>query len=85
MAMDRERGVTGTATDRLRETTGVLRGESSWHSANSDVYHNNPKCKTGKSIEAGNRRQEAGGKRLCKECERLNVAAGPVGNLTNLR
>jgi MIP family channel proteins len=53
-------------------------GQGPWHSINSDIYHNNPNCQTGSSIEAENIRQGTGGKRLCEECARLNRAAGPV-------
>jgi hypothetical protein len=41
MAADKDKGIVGSATDRLRETTGALRGEGPWHSVNSEVYHNN--------------------------------------------
>jgi hypothetical protein len=84
MATDKEKGVVGAATDRLRETTGALRGKGPWHSVNSEVYHNNPNCHTGNSIEPENVRQGTGGKPLCEECERLNRAGGPVGNITGL-
>jgi hypothetical protein len=47
MATDKDKGVVGAATDRLRETTGALRGEGPWYSTNSEVYHNNPNCQTG--------------------------------------
>jgi MIP family channel proteins len=53
-------------------------GQGPWHSINSDIYHNNPNCQTGSSIEPENIRQGTGGKRLCEECARLNRAAGPV-------
>jgi hypothetical protein len=81
---DKDKGIVGSASDRIRETTGTLRGEGSWHSANSEVYHNNPNCQTGNSIAPENIEQGTGGKPLCKECERLNSSGGPVGNLTNL-
>jgi hypothetical protein len=84
MATDKDKGVLGTATDRLRETTATLRGEGPWHSANSEVYHNNPNCQTGNSIDPENVRQGTGNKPLCGECERLNKAGGPVGNITGL-
>jgi hypothetical protein len=84
MAKDKEKGLTGSASDRLRETTGALRGEGPWHSTNSDVYHNNSNCQTGNSMNPENVQQGTGGKPLCEECERLNSAGGPVGNLTNL-
>lgn len=84
MATDKEKGIVDSVSDSLRETTGTVKGEGPWHSANSDVYHNNPNCQTGNNIAAENVRQGTGGKPLCEECERLNSAGGPVGNLTNL-
>jgi MIP family channel proteins len=60
--------------------------EGPWHSVNSDIYHDNPNCQTGNSIEPENIRRGTGGNRLCEECARLNRAAGPaagtVGDLT---
>ena len=58
--------------------------EGPWHSVNSDIYHDNPDCQTGNSIAPENVRQGTGHKTLCGECERLNGAGGPVGNLTGL-
>ena len=91
MATDKDKGlvdgaadIVGGATDSLRETTSDLRGGGPWHSANSDVYHNNPSCQTGNSIDPENVQQGTGDKSLCGECERLNSAGGPVGNLTGL-
>jgi hypothetical protein len=84
MAKDKDKGIVDGAQNTLRETTGALRGEGLWHSANAEVYHNNSNCQTGNSIGAENVRQGTGGKTLCEECERLNSAGGPVGNLTNL-
>jgi hypothetical protein len=84
VATDKEKGIVDSATDRVRETTSSLRGEDPWHSANSDVYHNNRNCQTGNSIAPENVRQGTGGKPLCEECQRLNSSDGPVGNLTNL-
>jgi MIP family channel proteins len=49
-----------------------------WHSANSDIYHDNPDCQTGGMIDPENIRQGTGGKRLCEECARLDRAAGSV-------
>ena len=72
------------AQNAVRQATGALRGEQPWHSSDSEVYHNNPNCQTGNSIEAENVRQGAGNKRLCRECERLSSSGGPVGNLTGL-
>ena len=84
ISADKDKGIVGSASDRIRETTGALRGEGPWHSANSEVYHNNPNCQTGNSIAPENIEQGTGGKPLCEECERLNSLGGPVGNLTNL-
>ena len=84
VASDKDKGIVGSATDRIRETTGTLRGEGPWHSANSEVYHNNRNCQAGNSIAPENIVQGTGGKPLCGECERLNRSGGPVGNLTNL-
>jgi hypothetical protein len=84
MPTDKDRGIADTAQNTVRQTTGALRGEGPWHSANSDVYHNNPNCQTGSSIAPENARQGTGNKPLCEECERLNSAGGPVGNLTGL-
>jgi hypothetical protein len=84
MSTDKDKGLIGSTTDQLKETTGALRGQPAWHSANSDVYHNNPNCRTGNNIKAENIQQGTGGKPLCDECERLNTAGGPVGNLTGL-
>ena len=61
-------------------------GQGPWHSVNSDIYHDNPDCQTGGSIDPENIRQGTGGKRLCEECARLDNAAGSVapsmGDLT---
>ena len=61
-------------------------GQGPWHSVNSDIYHDNPNCQTGGSIDPENIRQGTGGKRLCEECARLDNAAGsvapPMGDLT---
>jgi MIP family channel proteins len=68
----------------------VALGQGPWHSVNSDIYHDNPNCQTGNSIDPENVRQGTGGKRLCEECARLNNAASssvadpvtdPVGGL----
>ena len=84
MGGEKDKGIVGSAQDTVRETTGALRGEGPWHSADSDVYHNNPNCQTGNSIAPENVQQGTGGKPLCGECEKLNSAGGPVGNLTGL-
>jgi MIP family channel proteins len=52
-----------------------------WHSVNSDVYHNNPYCNSGISIEPENVLRGTGGGRLCEECERLNRAGAPADGL----
>ncbi len=85
MATEKDKGLVDAAQNTLRETTGALRGgEGPWYSANSDVYHNNPSCQTGNSIDPENVQRGTGGKTLCEECQKLNNAGGPVGNLTNL-
>ena len=91
MATDKDKGlvggasdIVGGAADSVRETTGGVVGGGPWHSPNSGVYHDNPSCQTGNSIAAENVRQGTGDKPLCGECERLNGAGGPVGNLTGL-
>ncbi|MGH3147490.1 MAG: hypothetical protein ACRDTR_16965 [Rubrobacter sp.] len=85
MATDKDKGLVGGAAESLRKTTGgVLKGEGPWHSVNSDVYHNNPNCQTGNSMDPENIEQGTGNKLLCGECEKLNSAGGPVGNLTGL-
>ncbi len=84
MATDMGKDVVGAATDHLKETTGALRGGGPWHSVNSEVYHNNPNCQTGNSMNPDNVQQGTGNKPLCGECERLNSSGGPVGNLTGL-
>jgi hypothetical protein len=84
MATDKGKGVVGAAQNAVRQTTGALKGEGPWYSANSDVYHNNPNCQTGNSMNPENVRQGTGGKPLCEECQRLNSAGGPVGNITGL-
>ena len=59
-------------------------GQGPWHSANSDIYHDNPHCQTGGMIDPENIRPGTGGKRLCEECERLDRVAGsaaaPMGD-----
>jgi hypothetical protein len=84
MATDKAKEIVDTTKSAVRQTTGVLRGEGPWHSVNSEVYHNNPNCQTGNSMNPENVRQGTGGKPLCGECERLNKAGGTVGNLTGL-
>jgi len=46
---------------------------SPWYSTKGGVYHNNKECNTGNNIEKENRREGTGGKKLCKECQRLNA------------
>jgi hypothetical protein len=91
MATDKDKGLVGGAgdivggtADSLKETTGALRDGGAWHSSGSDVYHNNTSCQTGNSIAPENVQRGTGDKALCGECERLNGAGGPVGNLTGL-
>lgn len=52
--------------------------EGPWHSSNSDIYHDNPGCQSGRSIAPENVRRGTGGNRPCEECARLNRAAGSV-------
>jgi hypothetical protein len=80
----KDKGIVDAARNTVRETTGALRGEGPWHSANSEVHHNNPDCRTSNSIKPENVQQGTGGKPLCEECQRLNNAGGPLGNLTGL-
>jgi hypothetical protein len=84
MTRDKDKGIVDATQNTLRETTGILSGTGPWHSVNSEVYHNNPNCQTGNSIEPKNVRQGTGDKPLCEECQRLNSAGGPLGNLTGL-
>ena len=92
MTTDKDKGlvggasdIVGGATDGLRETTtSAVGGAGPWHAVGSDVYHYNPSCQTGNSIAPENVRRGTGDKSLCGECERLNGAGGPVGNLTGL-
>jgi hypothetical protein len=84
MTRDKDKGIVDATQNTLRETTGILSGTGPWHSVNSEVYHNNPNCQTGNSIEPENVRQGTGDKPLCEECQRLNSAGGPLGNLTGL-
>ncbi len=84
MATDKDKGLVGGASDIVRGTTSALGGGRPWHSPNSEVYHNNPNCQTGNSIDPKNVQQGTGDKSLCGECEKLNSAGGPVGNLTGL-
>ena len=81
---DKDEGSMDRAKGRMKEAGGALTGEGPWHSVNADVYHNNPNCITGGNIEPKNVRQGTGDKELCGECQRLNTAGGPIGNLTNL-
>jgi len=48
------------------------RTKRAWRSTRRPVYHNNTGCTTGNNIERKYLRRGTGGKRLCKECNRLN-------------
>lgn len=48
---------------------------SVWHSVLANVCHNNPGCTTGNNIETENLAPGPGGRPLCEECQRLNLAA----------
>jgi len=82
--MATDKGIVDAARNTVREATGVLSGKGPRHSGNSQVYHNNPNCQTGNSIELENLRQGTGDKPLCEECQPLNGAGGLLGNLTGL-
>ena len=84
MAEEKDIGLVDAAQNTLRQTTGALRGEGAWRSVNSEVYHNNPNCQTGSSIDPENVQRGTGNKPLCRECERLNSSGGPLGNLTGI-
>ena len=77
MAVGKDKGLVEGVQNTLRQTTGALKGEGPW-------YSNNPNCHTGNSMNPENVRQGTGGKPLCEECQRLNNAGGPVGNVTGL-
>jgi len=84
MTTDKDKGLVGLASDRLRETSGGLRGEGPWHSAKSEVYHKNRNRQIGKQHRArehrtGERRQAA-----LRGVQTAQQLGGPVGNLTNL-
>jgi hypothetical protein len=65
MAVDKDKGLVEGLQYTLRQTAGALRGEGPWYSVNSEVYHNNPNCQTGNSMNPENVRQGTGGKPLC--------------------
>jgi len=65
VATDKDKGIVSSAADRVREITVALRGKNPWHSANSDVYHNNRNCQAGNSIAPENVQQGTSGKPLC--------------------
>src|SRR5918997_934506 len=41
--------------------TGALREEGPWHASGSDVYHNNPNCRSGNTMKSENARRGTGG------------------------
>jgi hypothetical protein len=45
-----------------------------WHSARASVHHNNTECPAGAKMENADYREGTGGKPLCAECYRLNLA-----------
>ena len=49
---------------------------SPWYSTRpgETVYHNNTECTEGNNIEHRYIKPGAGGRKLCKDCERLNKA-----------
>ena len=44
-----------------------------WQSIKGVKFHNNTECHLGKNIEPENNRYGTGGKKLCDECNRLNL------------
>jgi hypothetical protein len=78
MTTDKDKGIVGLASDRLRETNGggpMALGQL-------EGLPQQPQLPVGQRHRA--REQGTGGKPLCEECERLNSLGGPIGNLTNL-
>ena len=53
---------------------GLVMQVSPFHSKleGIEVYHNNNECTLGNNIEHKNIKQGTGGKRLCKQCKKLN-------------
>ncbi len=84
MGKDRDEGLVDAAQNTLRQTTDALRIGRVPRALASEVYHNNPNCQTGNSMDPENVQQGTSNKLLCGECERLNSSGGPVGNLTGL-
>jgi len=54
--------------ERRGAAMGVI---SPWHSAKSDVHHNNSRCTIGNDIEREYIRNGTGDKPLCSECKKL--------------
>ena len=47
-----------------------------WHSAGSEVYHDNTACTEGNNIERKNRRPGTGGKRKCQKLSTPTAGTG---------
>lgn len=50
---------------------------AAWHSAGSDVCHDNTACTEGNNIERENRQPGTGGKRNRQNCRRLERELSP--------
>ncbi len=44
-----------------------------WHSVHEPVYHNNTLCSGGRAANIAGSRDGSNGKRICSECEQLNL------------
>jgi hypothetical protein len=53
-----------------------------WHSAHEAVYHNNTICSGGRAANVAGSREGSSGKRLCAECEQLNIVAAVPATTT---
>ena len=83
MSTDKDKGLIGSTSDQLKETTGILRGQTAWHSANSDAYHNNPNCRAGNNIKAENLEQGPAASHSAKSANGSTTLAAPwVTSLT---
>lgn len=57
--------------EKDRETVAVVVEAGTWHSADSDVYHDRSDCQTGDNISKRHIQAGKGGKRRCTECATL--------------
>jgi hypothetical protein len=85
VATDKDKGflggaadIVGGAADTVRETTNAgLGGGGPWHSANSKVYHNNPNCQTGNSIDPENVQREPATRPFAENAKSSTAWAAP--------